>query len=165
MAVLPFQMKRSSSGRGLGSSVLDGSLQKKQYPMLISTHVPHLILIGQADIYSFYKYHSPLTPISLPAFDSHAAYSNLVKDEPILTVTVLTIASRYMELSGPGGKTRSFMIHERLWSYLQNMITRMFWGQEQFGGGFCGAGTRGSGQTSPGKGELRTLGTIERYVI
>ena len=81
----------------------------------------------------------------------------------MLTVTVLTIASRYMELSGPGGKTRSFMIHERLWSYLQNMITRMFWGQEQFGGGFCGAGFRRPGQPNSGKGGLRTLGTIERY--
>ena len=83
----------------------------------------------------------------------------------MLTVTVLTIASRYMELSGPGGKTRSFMVHERLWSYLQNMITRMFWGQEQFGGGFCGAGTRRPGQPNSGKGGLRTLGTIERYLI
>ena len=83
----------------------------------------------------------------------------------MLTVTVLTIASRYMELSGPGGKTRSFMIHERLWSYLQSMITRMFWGQEQFGGGFCGAGTRRPGQHTSGKGGLRTLGTIERYPI
>ena len=83
----------------------------------------------------------------------------------MLTVTVLTIASRYMELSGPGGKTRSFMVHERLWSYLQSMITRMFWGQEQFGGGFCGAGTRRPGQPNSGKGGLRTLGTIERYLI
>ena len=83
----------------------------------------------------------------------------------MLTVTVLTIASRYMDLSGPGGKTRSFMIHEKLWSYLQNMITRMFWGQEQFGGGFCGAGTRRPGQPNSGKGGLRTLGTIERYLI
>ena len=83
----------------------------------------------------------------------------------MLTVTVLTIASRYMELSGPGGKTRSFMVHERLWSYLQNMITRMFWGQEQFGGGFCGAGTRKPGQPNSGKGGLRTLGAIERYLI
>ena len=83
----------------------------------------------------------------------------------MLTVTVLTIASRYMELSGPGGKTRSFMVHERLWSYLQSMISRMFWGQEQFGGGFCGAGTRRPGQPNSAKGGLRTLGTIERYLI
>lgn len=111
---------------------------------------------------SFYKYLSPLTPISLPAFDAKSAYSVLLNDEPMLTVTVLTISSRYMKLPGLAGQTRSFMIHERLWSYLQNMITRMFWGQEQFGGGFCGAGIGRLGQQ--GKGGLRTFGTIERYM-
>lgn len=81
----------------------------------------------------------------------------------MLTIAMLTIASRYVKLPGPGGQTRSFMIHERLWNYLQGMITCMFWGQEQFGGGFCGAGTRRLGQTNAIKGGLRTLGTIERF--
>lgn len=70
-----------------------------------------------------------------------------------------------MKVPGPGGQTRSFMIHEKLWNYLQDMITRMFWGQEQFGGGFCGAGERRLGQTNAIKGGLRTLGTIERYAF
>ncbi|KAL8692757.1 MAG: hypothetical protein Q9218_002264, partial [Villophora microphyllina] len=55
------------------------------------------------------------------------------------------------------------MVHERLWSYLQNMITRMFWGQEQFGGGFCGAGPRKIKSTI--NGGLRTLGTIESLLL
>lgn len=55
------------------------------------------------------------------------------------------------------------MVHERLWSYLQNMITRMFWGQEQFGGGFCGAGPRKGKSTV--RGGLRTLGTIESLLL
>ncbi|KAL8907941.1 MAG: hypothetical protein Q9207_001087 [Kuettlingeria erythrocarpa] len=55
------------------------------------------------------------------------------------------------------------MVHERLWSYLQNMITRMFWGQEQFGGGFCGAGPRRAKTTV--RGGLRTLGTIESLLL
>ncbi|KAI4163394.1 MAG: hypothetical protein LQ342_002901 [Letrouitia transgressa] len=54
------------------------------------------------------------------------------------------------------------MIHERLWNYLQNMISRMFWGQEQFGGGFCGAGSR---HKSVLKGGLRNLGTIESLLL
>lgn len=86
-----------------------------------------------------------------------------LNDEPLLVVTVLTIASRYMQLSGPGAKSRSYMIHERLWNYLQNMITRMFWGQEQFGGGFCGAGSQKPTPTV--KGGLRTLGTIESLLL
>ncbi|KAL8930656.1 MAG: hypothetical protein Q9208_000527 [Pyrenodesmia sp. 3 TL-2023] len=55
------------------------------------------------------------------------------------------------------------MVHERLWNYLQNMITRMFWGQEQFGGGFCGAGPRKAKSTV--RGGLRTLGTIESLLL
>ena len=81
----------------------------------------------------------------------------------MLTITLLTIAARYKNLTGPGGQSRSFVIHEKLWNYLQNMITRMFWGQEQFGGGFCGAGSRKVDQKVPGRGGLRSLGTIERY--
>ncbi|KAL8839872.1 MAG: hypothetical protein Q9170_001552 [Blastenia crenularia] len=86
-----------------------------------------------------------------------------LNDEPLLVVTILTIASRYMQLTGPGAKSRSYMVHERLWNYLQNMITRMFWGQEQFGGGFCGAGSRKPKSTV--KGGLRTLGTIESLLL
>ena len=82
----------------------------------------------------------------------------------MLTVTILTIASRYKKLAGPGAQTRAFKIHEKLWEYLRDMITRMFWGQEQFGGGFCGAGKRKVAQNSP-LGSLRSLGTIERYVF
>lgn len=81
----------------------------------------------------------------------------------MLTMTILTIAARYKKLSGPGGQSRSFMVHDRLWSHLQNMITRMFWGQEQFGGGFCGAGSVKAGHKASDSSGLRSLGTIERY--
>ncbi|KAI4107153.1 MAG: hypothetical protein L6R37_001854 [Teloschistes peruensis] len=47
--------------------------------------------------------------------------------------------------------------------FVQNMITRMFWGQEQFGGGFCGAGPRKLRSTV--NGGLRTLGTIESLLL
>ncbi|KAL9581467.1 MAG: hypothetical protein Q9212_003888, partial [Teloschistes hypoglaucus] len=96
-------------------------------------------------------------------FRSPETHPRFLADEPLLAVTVLTIASRYKQLSGPGGESRSYMVHERLWSYLQNMITRMFWGQEQFGGGFCGAGPRKLKSTV--NGGLRTLGTIESLLL
>ena len=111
----------------------------------------------------FYAHLAPLTPISPPDFRSPSSHSQLLNEEPVLAVTLLTIAARYKKLPGPGSQSRSFMIHERLWLYLQGMITRMFWGQEQFGGGFCGAGnsTRGL-KCGPNTGALRSLGTIER---
>ena len=107
----------------------------------------------------FYKHLAPMTPICPPDFSSPSSHTKLLSDEPMLAVTLLTIAARYKKMSGPGAQSRSFIVHEKLWLYLQGMITRMFWGQEQFGGGFCGAGT--VKRSSNGKG-LRSLGTIER---
>jgi hypothetical protein len=104
----------------------------------------------------FYEHLAPLTPISPPDFKNHASHPRLLREEPMLTITLLTITSRYKTLSGPGKKSRADRIHDKLWHYLQGMITRMFWGQEQFGGGFCGAG-----KLKPERG-LRSMGTIER---
>ena len=111
----------------------------------------------------YYEELAPLTPISPPDFRSPTNHRTLLNEEPMLAVTMLAISSRYKVLDGPGGKSRSFMIHDKLWTYLQSMITRMFWGQEQFGGGFCGAGaSRKSQGFGTNTGSLRNLGTIER---
>ncbi|KFA61966.1 hypothetical protein S40285_07798 [Stachybotrys chlorohalonatus IBT 40285] len=124
----------------------------------------------------YYKYLSPLTPISPPTFSNPASHTTLLLEEPILTVTLLTISSRYRELKGTGGHARSYAIHEQLWKYLQGMIERCLWGQEAFGGGFCGSGSSlaaldesETSSTAPWrglrKGSLRTLGTIESLMI
>lgn len=113
-----------------------------------------------------------MTPITPPDFRFAATHARLLQDEPMLTVVLLTISSRYSALAGPGDKSRSFLVHERLWTYLQSVISRMFWGQEQFGGGFCGAGgPRKHPQTTlPAlkdtlkTGSLGSIGTIERCV-
>ncbi len=95
----------------------------------------------------------------------------LLTEEPILTVTLLTIASRYRRMPGTGGHCRSHAIHEQLWTYLRGMIERVVWGQEAFGGGFCGSGSEDmqSSSTAPWRGlrrgSLRTLGTIESLMI
>lgn len=120
---------------------------------------------------SYYEFLSPLTPISPPTFRSPAAHLTLLTEEPILTVTLLTIASRYRQLPGTGGHCRSHAIHEQLWTYLRGMIERVIWGQEAFGGGFCGSGADESQTSSTApwrglrKGSLRTLGTIEALMI
>jgi hypothetical protein len=120
--------------------------------------------------HSYYKYLSPLTPISPPTFHSPASHLTLLTEEPILAVTLLTIASRYRRLPGTGGHCRSHAIHEQLWTYLRGMIERVVWGQEAFGGGFCGSGDDPqSSSTAPWRGlrrgSLRTLGTIESLMI
>lgn len=86
-------------------------------------------------------------------------------------MTLLTIASRYRKLPGTGGSCRANAIHEQLWTYLRGMIERVIWGQEAFGGGFCGSGADESQTSSTApwrglrKGSLRTLGTIESLMI
>ncbi|KAK4140519.1 uncharacterized protein C8A04DRAFT_39817 [Dichotomopilus funicola] len=119
----------------------------------------------------YYTYLSPLTPISPPTFNNPASHMTLLTEEPILTVTLLTIASRYRRMPGTGGHCRSHAIHEQLWTYLRGMIERVVWGQEAFGGGFCGSGAEDiqSSSTAPWRGlrrgSLRTLGTIESLMI
>lgn len=117
----------------------------------------------------YYEYLSPLTPISPPTFRYPGTHPTLLTEEPILTVTLLTIATRYRRMPGPGGHCRSHAIHEQLWTYLRGMIERCLWGQEAFGGGFCGSGADQTSSTAPWrglrKGSLRTLGTIESLMI
>ena len=124
-------------------------------------------------ISSFYRYMAPLTPISLPSFQLPGSHSTLLSEEPILAVTLLTISSRYMRLSGAGAISRSYAIHEKLWNYLRGMIERIVWGQEQFGAGFGTSPTREeeiqTSSTAPWrglrKGSMRTLGTVESLML
>ncbi|KAM7222368.1 hypothetical protein V8F06_002146 [Rhypophila decipiens] len=120
----------------------------------------------------YYDYLSPLTPISPPTFRNPASHLTLLTEEPILAVTLLTIASRYRTMPGTGGHCRSHAIHEQLWTYLRGMIERVVWGQEAFGGGFCGSGldeSQNTSSTAPWRGlrrgSLRTFGTIESLMI
>lgn len=134
----------------------------------VSSHSVHLLSPSP----SFYEHLAPMTPITPPDFRSPATHPGMLQEEPMLTVVLLTISSRYSLLAGPGDNSRSFLVHEKLWTYLQGMISRMFWGQEQFGGGFCGAGgpRKRSLTTSTAlkdtlkRGSLGSIGTIERCV-
>jgi hypothetical protein len=117
----------------------------------------------------FYTFLSPLTPIVVPDYRDHAMHAKLLKEEPMLVITLLTIAARYSQPSGSSGvgaQSRSYLIHEKLWKFLQGMIDRMIFGQEQFGGGFCGAGQQPGSDVNPlSRKGLRTLGTVESLML
>jgi hypothetical protein len=117
----------------------------------------------------FYTFLSPLTPIVVPDYRDHAFHAKLLKEEPMLVITLLTISARYSQPSGSSGvgaTSRSYLIHEKLWKYLQGMIDRMIFGQEQFGGGFCGAGQQPGSDVNPlSRKGLRTLGTVESLML
>lgn len=117
----------------------------------------------------YYEHLAPLSPIVIPDFSQPSTHRTLLTDEPVLAVTMLTTASRHMKPKGDGSYTRSFYIHDRLWSYLRGMIERLFWGQEKFGGHGIGSGPRAFNFTSASKmnqkGNLRSLGTVEALLL
>lgn len=119
-----------------------------------------------------------MTPIVIPEFRSPTQHFALLTEEPMLAVTMLTLASRHMPLTGQGALSRAFSIHSNLWSYLRGMIERLFWGQELFGGngtfgGFGGAPVdtikpQDPAVTAPKlnwTGSLRSFGTIEALLL
>lgn len=117
-------------------------------------------------VHFFYEHLSPLTPIVMPDYTSLSSHASMLEDEPMFAVTILTIASRHMKLGGAGSNSRPYAIHQKLWSYLEGMINRLVWGQEQFGGNSSTTGTQAGCDIVPyhRKG-LRTLGTVESLML
>ena len=118
----------------------------------------------------FYENLAPMTPVVFPDYRSPFKHYSLLADEPILALAILAIASRHMQLSGHAAVSRSYLIHDKLWNNLRRQVERLLWGQEQFGGGFCGGGNgTGLRESTSGQltweGSLRTLGTIEALLV
>jgi hypothetical protein len=65
-----------------------------------------------------------------------------------LCCVIIAISSRYHNLPGPGGVSRGYLIHERLWHHCQHIILRVVLGQEK-----------------KSKGKTRTPGTIEALLL
>lgn len=78
----------------------------------------------------FYKHLEPFTPILSQSFQPLTSHKALVEQEPALAITILMLASRYAELPGTAGPLRAGMIHDRLWTELQNVISRIFWARD-----------------------------------
>jgi hypothetical protein len=103
----------------------------------------------------FHEHLKPFTPILSVDFRSPKKHQELIEDNPILALTMLMLASRYLDLPGPGHVSRRYIIHDRLWDFLQKMIMRVFWAQDP-----C---SRATLQNKPNG--LRTLGTSEALLI
>lgn len=96
----------------------------------------------------FFRNMSPLSPVVGDFYGHPSNYLALVKEEPVLCTTVLTISSRYHLLHGDGWLSRSYFLHNRLWRYCQSLLQRVMWGQEK-------------GATSATRG----LGTVEGLLL
>jgi hypothetical protein len=120
----------------------------------------------------YYENLAPMSPVVIPDFSHPSTHRTLLTEEPVLAVTILTIASRHLKPKGDGANTRAFYIHDRLWAYLRSMIERLFWGQEKFDAGTSGIGRPRSldlGAPTSNKGsvngQLRSLGTVEAMLL
>lgn len=119
----------------------------------------------------YYENLAPMSPVVTPDYSHPSTHRTLLTDEPVLAVTILTIASRHLKPKGDGASTRAFYIHDRLWSYLRGMIERLFWGQEKFDAGGVGISRPRALDLAPmssrpsTKGNLRALGTVEALLI
>ena len=96
----------------------------------------------------FFKHMCPLSPIISNFYGKHINHHQLLTDEPALCCTILAMSSRYHILPGIGGVLRSTIIHDRLWRYTQDLLTRTMFGQE-----------KGS---SP---KTRSIGTVEALLL
>lgn len=114
----------------------------------------------------FYDNLQSMTPVIVPDYRDISKHLELLTKEPILALTILTIASRYKALDGFSAVSRQYTIHEHLWRSLTSKVQRLLWGQEQFGGGGGTAKVRElAGGQLTWTGSLRTLGTIEALLL
>ncbi|TID19047.1 hypothetical protein E6O75_ATG06168 [Venturia nashicola] len=122
---------------------------------------------GMQYVEYFYDNFASLTAVTLPNYRDPIQQVALLEQEPMLLITILTITSRYVKLRGHGGSvSRPTFIHEKMWAYLKSMVDRTVWAQEQFGGGFCGAGVEEARRIDPTSQQgLRTIGTVEALLL
>ncbi|KIW22219.1 uncharacterized protein PV07_12129 [Cladophialophora immunda] len=118
----------------------------------------------------FYTYQAPFSPATPEYYAHHSKHHLLIEEEPILTITILMIGSRYRKWTGPAAISRSRVIHDRLWRYLQGMISRLFWFEDNFVGEFTSLSDPSSsmqkrGQDSVRSIRFRTLGTCEALLL
>ncbi|KAL3482830.1 hypothetical protein BJX62DRAFT_99192 [Aspergillus germanicus] len=96
----------------------------------------------------FFKNMSSLSPILTHFYADHRQHRELITCDPVLCCTILMLSSRYHILPGPGGESRNFFIHHRLWQHCQQLVTRLIFGQER-----------------ASNSKLRRIGTIEALLL
>ncbi|KAF4768984.1 hypothetical protein HAV15_008417 [Penicillium sp. str.  len=121
----------------------------------------------------FYNFQSAFSPVVPEYFRSHSQHATLIEEEPVLTIAILMIGSRYRKWTEPAAVARSYIVHDRIWRYLQGMISRLFWSEDLFVGEFLslkdpflgpGRGPRSTYMDSWSHG-FRTLGTCEALLL
>jgi hypothetical protein len=70
----------------------------------------------------------PLKPVVPSYYRDRSTYGQLVAEEPLLVVCLVTLSSRYFPLPGDHGEIRSERIHWQTWRILQRSLQSVMWG-------------------------------------
>ncbi|KAL7763900.1 hypothetical protein ACKLNR_007258 [Fusarium oxysporum f. sp. zingiberi] len=70
----------------------------------------------------------PLKPVVPSYYRDMSTYGQLVAEEPLLVVCLVTLSSRYFPLPGDHGEIRSERIHWQTWRILQRSLQSVMWG-------------------------------------
>ncbi|RKL31564.1 hypothetical protein BFJ72_g10968 [Fusarium proliferatum] len=70
----------------------------------------------------------PLKPVVPSYYRNRTTYGQLVAEEPLLVVCLVTLSSRYFSLPGDHGEIRSERIHWQAWRILQRSLQSVMWG-------------------------------------
>ncbi|KAE8420568.1 hypothetical protein BDV36DRAFT_293222 [Aspergillus pseudocaelatus] len=70
----------------------------------------------------------PIRPVIPLCYQHQSTHASLVMEEPLLTICLVTIASRYHPLSGAHGEIRSERVHWKVWKILQRLLQSALWG-------------------------------------
>jgi hypothetical protein len=69
-----------------------------------------------------------LRPVVHPFYRDRSRYALLAADEPLLSISLVTLSSRYYSLSGSHGEIRSERIHWQAWKFLRKYLQSALWG-------------------------------------
>jgi hypothetical protein len=69
-----------------------------------------------------------LRPVVHPFYRDKGRYSLLATEEPLLSISLVTLSSRYHSLSGSHGEIRSERIHWQAWKFLRKYLQSALWG-------------------------------------
>ncbi|KAG9249747.1 C6 transcription factor [Emericellopsis atlantica] len=96
----------------------------------------------------FFQNMAMQTPVLDDFYLHHRNHYWLLVREPLLCATILLISTRYHVLPIPGGESRGFLAHQRLWDHCEHLLRRILLGQEK-----------------ASKAKTRTFGSIEAILL
>lgn len=88
---------------------------------------------------SFFRHLNVMNQILSDYYQDPKNHLELLKDEPMLACTIIAIAARHCRLPGHASNTRRTLVHNTLFRYIQQRISRVIWGVSEEDMGMRGA--------------------------